>query len=122
MKKTILCIASILIYSLAAGFNVAQAQEQSEGADFRYQLTVIGTFAQAIVASEMKDNRFVIKTNAASVKVSWMVTGVRHDAYADKHRIKVEEVKAESERGYYLHPEVFNQPEEKSIEWRGILK
>jgi hypothetical protein len=85
--------------------------------DFRYQLTVIGQFAQAIVASEMKDNRFMIKTNAASVKVSWQVTGVRHDAYADKHRVKVEEDKSERERGHYLHPEVFNQPEEKSIEW-----
>jgi hypothetical protein len=85
--------------------------------DFRYQLTVIGTFAQAIIAREMKGNRFVIKTNAASVKVSWMVTGVRHDAYADRHRIKVEEDKPERERGFYLHPEVFNQPEEKSIEW-----
>ena len=85
--------------------------------DFRYQLTVIGTFAQAIVAGEMKDNRFVIKTNAATVKVSWMVTGVRHDAYAEKNRVKVEEDKSERERGYYLHPEVYNQPEEKSIEW-----
>ena len=84
---------------------------------FRYQLTVIGTFAQAIVASEMKDNRFVIKTNAPGVKVSWMVTGVRKDAYAEKHRVVVEELKAEKERGFYIHPEVFNQPEEKSIEW-----
>ena len=85
--------------------------------DFRYQLTVIGAFAQAIVAGEMKDNRFVIRTNAASVKVSWQVTGVRQDAYAEKNRVKVEEVKAEKERGFYLHPEVFNQPEEKSIDW-----
>ena len=85
--------------------------------DFRYQLTVIGTFAQAIVAAEMKDNRFIIKTDAPGVKVSWMVTGVRQDAYAEKNRVKVEELKAERERGYYIHPEVFNQPEEKSIEW-----
>ena len=85
--------------------------------DFRYQLTVIGQFAQAIVASEMKDNRFTIKTNAPTVKVSWMVTGVRQDAYAKKNRVIVEENKSEQERGHYLHPEVFNQPDEKSIEW-----
>jgi len=85
--------------------------------DFRYQLTVIGTFAQAIVASEMKDNHFVIKTNAGNVKVSWQVTGVRQDAYAKAHRINVEEDKPEKERGYYLHPDLFNQPEEKGIEW-----
>ena len=85
--------------------------------DFRYQLTVIGTFAQAIVADEIKDNRFVIRTSAPNVKVSWQVTGVRQDAYANKHRIKVEEQKAKQERGYYLHPEAFNQPEDRGVEW-----
>ena len=85
--------------------------------DFRYQLTVIGTFAQAIVASEVKDNRFSIKSNAPNVKVSWQVTGIRQDAWANKHRIPTEENKSDKERGFYLHPELFNQPEEKSVEW-----
>ncbi len=84
--------------------------------DFRYQLTVIGTFAQAIVAEEIKGNRFTIKTNAPNVKVSWQVTGIRRDAYADAHRVKVEEDKPERERGYYLHPDVFGQPEERGVE------
>jgi hypothetical protein len=85
--------------------------------DFRYQLTVIGTFAQAIVASKMKGNRFVIKTDAPNVEVSWMVTGVRQDGYANRNRVQVEVDKPEQERGYYLHPEVFNQPDEKSVQW-----
>ena len=85
--------------------------------DFRYQLTVIGEFAQAIVSHEIKDNRFVIKTTAPNVKVSWQVTGIRQDAYANNNRIKVEEDKPERERGFYLHPEVFNQPEDRGIEW-----
>ena len=85
--------------------------------DFRYQLTVIGTFAQAIVANKMKGNRFVIRTSVPNVEVSWMVTGVRQDAFAENNRVQVEVDKPEKERGYYLHPEVFNQPEEKSIEW-----
>ena len=76
-----------------------------------------GTFAQAIVGDEIKDNRFTIKTNAAKVKVSWQVTGIRQDAFANQNRIKVEEDKPERERGYYLHPEAFNQPEERGIEW-----
>jgi trimeric autotransporter adhesin len=83
--------------------------------DFRYQLTVIGTFAQAIVADEMKGNHFSIRTNAPNVKVSWQVTGVRQDAFANKNRIPVEEDKSEGERGYYLHPEAFSQPETKSV-------
>ena len=87
-------------------------------ADFRYQLTVMGeTFAQAIVTTKMNDNKFVIKTNKPKVEVSWQVTGVRHDAYANAHRIAVEEEKKGLEIGAYLHPELFGQPEEKSIEY-----
>jgi hypothetical protein len=85
--------------------------------DFGYQLTVIGTFAQAIIADKIRDNHFRIKTNAPNVEVSWQVTGVRHDAFANKHRIPVEEEKPKVERGYFLHPEAFGQPEEKSINW-----
>jgi hypothetical protein len=85
--------------------------------DFRYQLTVIGTFAQAIVAEKIKGNRLVIRTSSPNVEVSWQVTGIRQDAFANKNRIPVEEEKTEVERGYYVHPEAFNQPEEKSIQW-----
>ena len=84
--------------------------------DFRYQLTAIGTFAQAIVGQEIKGNRFTVKTSVPNVKVSWQVTGIRHDAYANMHRITVEEPKAQGERGLYLHPDAFHQPESKSIQ------
>lgn len=83
--------------------------------DFRYQLTVIGQFAQAIVASEMANDTFTIKTDKPNVKVSWQVTGIRHDAFADAHRIPVEQVKPDKERGLYLHPELFGAPVEKSV-------
>ncbi|MGC1437889.1 MAG: hypothetical protein WA847_18480 [Terriglobales bacterium] len=83
--------------------------------DFRYQLTVIGQFAQAIVKQEIENHQFTIKTNKPLVKVSWQVTGIRHDAYANRYRIPVEEDKAVGEQGYYLHPEVYGQPESKSI-------
>jgi hypothetical protein len=83
--------------------------------DFRYQLTVIGQFAQAIVAKKIAANRFVIRTSKPNVEVSWQVTGIRRDAYANAYRIPVEEDKTAQEQGYYLHPEVFGQPESKSI-------
>jgi hypothetical protein len=83
--------------------------------DFRYQLTVIGQFAQAIVKQEIENNRFTIKTNRPLVKVSWQVTGIRHDAYADAYRILVEEEKSAAEQGSYLHPEVFGKPPSKSV-------
>jgi hypothetical protein len=85
--------------------------------DFRYQLTVIGQFAQAIVASEITDGRFSIKTDKPNVKVSWQVTGIRQDAWANAHRIPVEQQKPELERGFYLHPELYGAPEEKGVLW-----
>jgi hypothetical protein len=85
--------------------------------DFRYQLTAIGTFAQAIVAQEIKVNSFTIKTNAPNVKVCWQVTGTRHDAYANRHRIPVEEQKPEDERGLYLHPDAFNKSEDRGVQF-----
>ena len=83
--------------------------------DFRYQLTVIGQFAQAIVAEKMADNRFVIRTDKPSVEVSWQVTGIRQDAFANENRIPLEVDKAESERGQYLHPTAFGQPEDRRV-------
>ena len=85
--------------------------------DFRYQLTVIGQFAQAIIAEEISDNRFSIETDKPNVKVSWQVTGVRKDNWANAHRIQVEIEKSADERGKYLHPEEFGQPVEKSMNW-----
>jgi hypothetical protein len=83
--------------------------------DFRYQLTVIGQFAQAIVAQEIANNRFTIQTDKPSVKVSWQVTGIRHDAYAEAHRVVVEEDKPAAERGTYLHPELFTpKPDDRA--------
>jgi hypothetical protein len=83
--------------------------------DFRYQLTVIGQFAQAIVKREIENNRFTIKTDKPSVKVSWQVTGIRHDAYADAYRIPVEENKPSQEQGHFLHPELFGASEQQAI-------
>lgn len=90
---------------------------QALNRDFRYQLTVIGEFAQAIVSQEIKGNRFQIRTDKPQVKVSWQVTGIRRDAWAEAHRIPVEESKPEKERGFYLYPELYGQPAEQSVEW-----
>jgi len=77
--------------------------------DFRYQLTVIGQFALAMVSEEIKRNEFAIRTEPGRVKVCWQVTGVRKDAWAEANRIPVEEAKPKAERGRYLHPELFGK-------------
>jgi hypothetical protein len=85
--------------------------------DFRYQLTVIGVFAQAMVSREIENHQFQIRTNLANVKVSWQVTGVRRDAYAQAHPLVVEQKKEERLRGFYIHPDLYGAAEEKQIEW-----
>lgn len=90
--------------------------------DFRYQLTVVDDgysddFVLAkIVGGGVHDNQFALRTSAPGVKVSWQVTGIRQDAWANAHRIPVEELKPESERGYYLHPELYGLGEDRNME------
>lgn len=76
--------------------------------EFRYQLTAIGAPAPGLyVAQEVRDNVFAIAGGQPGMRVSWQVTGIRHDAWADQNRIPVEEVKSPTERGKYLTPEAF---------------
>jgi hypothetical protein len=83
--------------------------------DFRYQLTVLGQFAQAIVSREIAGNSFEIHTDKPGVKVSWQVTGIRQDAYAEANPIVVEQAKPAAEQGMYLYPAGFGAGEEKRI-------
>ncbi len=72
--------------------------------DVRYQLTSMGSPQPRLyIAREVKGNRFKISGGRANGKVSWLVTGVRQDAWANDHRIPNEEDKLEK-RGTYLYP------------------
>lgn len=82
---------------------------QSLNKDFRYQLTCINEFAQAIVGEKIRNNQFTIRTDKPNVEVSWMVTGVRQDPLANKYRIKDVVDKPESEKGTYLVPELYGK-------------
>jgi len=81
--------------------------------DFRYQLTTVGQFAQAMIATEINDGKFTIQTDKPNVKVSWMVTGIRHDAWANAHRIPTEEEKPADKKGQYMHPELYGAAAQK---------
>ncbi|MFQ5604346.1 MAG: hypothetical protein ACE5HS_13845 [bacterium] len=85
--------------------------------DFRYQLTAIGAPGPNLyVAEEISGNRFRIAGGTPGMKVSWQVTGIRQDAFANAHRIPVEEDKPHLERGKYLNPKELGMPETMSIE------
>src|ERR671925_465421 len=106
--------------------------------DFRYQLTAIGAPGPNLYISEEissdgvttyysnssnnsnknknnSNSRFKIAGGTSGMKVSWQVTGIRKDPWANAHRIPVEEDKPAKERGYYTYPELYGQPEEKGI-------
>ncbi len=88
---------------------------QALNRDFRYQLTPMGQFAQVIVGQKIKGNRFLIRTDKPNVEVSWQVTGIRNDAYARQHRIRVEETKLGADRGKYLYPAGFGAGPNRQI-------
>lgn len=84
---------------------------ESLNTDFRYQLTCIGQFAQAIISHEIQNRQFAIKTDKPNVKVSWQVTGIRQDAYAKAHPLEVEQDKPQDKQGTYLNPVEHGMPE-----------
>jgi hypothetical protein len=88
---------------------------ESLNIDFRYQLTVMGQFAQAIVKDEISGNSFTIQTDKPNVKVSWQVTGVRNDPWAQQNRIEAEVEKQSVEKGRYLHPGLYGKSADKGM-------
>jgi hypothetical protein len=106
--------------------------------DFRYQLTAIGApgpnlyIAEEISAADRMNtdynnnnrisnnnnnnkNHFKIAGGTSGMKVSWQITGIRKDPWANAHRVQVEEDKPDKERGHYLHPDLYGQPAENGI-------
>ncbi len=85
--------------------------------EFRYQLTCIGGFAPVYVAEEVSGNRFQIAGGVPGGKVSWQVTGIRQDPFAEANRIPLEVEKRPEERGLYLHPEVHGLTRDSGIDY-----
>ncbi len=86
--------------------------------DFRYQLTAVGAPGPNLyISQKIENNKFKISGGQQGMEVSWQVTGVRKDAYAEKHRILVEENKTGDEDGRYIFPELFGASKEKGIQY-----
>jgi len=104
----------------AKGFATVRLPEwfQALNRSFRYQLTILGHApwdTQARVWNEIAHNRFTIRTNHPNIRVSWQVTGVRHDRYAHANRTQVVVPKARADQGKYLHPELYGKPASDAI-------
>ncbi len=91
--------------------------------DFRYQLTAIGAPGPNLhIAERIAGNRFRIAGGSAGMEVSWQVTGVRRDPFAQAHRIEVEADKPQEERGKYLYAREYGEPESMGVEYEEMQK
>lgn len=107
----------------AQGYAVVQLPDyfESINRDFRYQLTVIDSsddFVLAKVVREIQNNRFVIRTSKPFIKVSWRFEAVRNDRWVQEYGYQTEQPKPDEHRGKYLHPELYGQPKEMGIRYR----
>jgi hypothetical protein len=84
--------------------------------DFRYQITCIGGFANIYIAEKVNKNKFKIAGGVDGLEISWQVTGIRKDAYAEKNRIPIEEDKKGNVKGKYMHPEAFGLSKDRGID------
>lgn len=85
--------------------------------DFRYQLTPIGGWAPLYIAEKIQGNRFKIAGGEPGLEVSWQVTGIRHDVWAEQNRIRVEEDKPGEEKGLYLYPRGYGRPDTEMVDY-----
>ncbi len=89
---------------------------EAENRDFRYQLTAIGGPARDLyVARKIENGEFRIAGGVAGMEVSWLITAVRNDRWAQANPLVVEPEKPPAEKGYYRHPELFGAPAEKQV-------
>jgi hypothetical protein len=85
--------------------------------DFRYQLSCVGSYAPVYIGEKISNNRFKISGGRPGLEVSWQVTGVRKDAFAEAHRIRVEENKKVTDQGKYLYPTEWGKLESSGIDY-----
>lgn len=91
--------------------------------DFRYQLTALGSPAPNLrVKDKLTAGAFTIGGAAAGQEVSWLLTGIRRDAFAEANPMLVEEDKAPEQRGRYLQPAAYGLPPEKGVDWELIQR
>ena len=79
-SMTSICNGNVVTDHHGVAYIDLPAHFDAANRDIRYQLTVVGQFAQAIVLRKVHNNRFTIKTEKPHVEVSWQVTGMRNDA------------------------------------------
>jgi hypothetical protein len=85
--------------------------------EFTYQLTPLGaSMPDLYISQEIQGNTFQISGGVADMKVSWAVTAIRNDPYIQSSQHPVEAPKPAFEKGTYLFPQGYGQPESSGLE------
>ena len=109
---------TVVLDTNGQGWAELPAYFQSINREFSYQLTAIGApMPDLHVAREIQGTRFKIAGGKPGQKVSWQVMGIRNDPFVRKHGAPVEVEKPAEHRGKYLHPELYDMPEELGIHY-----
>lgn len=58
--------------------------------NLKYHLTCIGGYAKVYISKEMENGKFEIAGGKKGMKISWQVTGTRHDTFARENPLQVE--------------------------------
>ena len=93
--------------------------------EFSYVLTPIGAAANLFVKTEIDaTGKFSIAGGNSGMKVSWYVYADRNDLFVQQHpeNVSVERMKPSAQKGKYMMPALYNQPEEKGVFYSGKLK
>lgn len=92
--------------------------------DFRYQLTVIDESEDDFIFAKVyrkigveAEGQFTIKTSMPNIEVSWQVTGIREDAWAEQNRSEVVVEKTAAQKGKFVHPAAWGLPAERDINY-----
>lgn len=88
---------------------------ESVNTNFSYNLTPIGAAVNLYIKEKINNGQFVIAGGNPNMEVSWTVYAERNDAYLQTYpNAKAVEVE-KRQKGKYIHPELYGQPEENSM-------
>jgi hypothetical protein len=100
------------------GSGVEGASDSSRGVG-GFSTTGLGVFGSCEagfgLAGSSNNAAVYAHNNSPGMKVSWQVTGIRQDAWANAHPLPVEEEKPPAEQGHYLDPTLYGESDERHI-------
>ena len=82
-----------------------------------YQLTPVGGYAPLYIKEKVVNGQFLVGGGAPGMEVSWIIHVERNDPYMQQHPEKrnVEVEKEDWNKGKYLQPVLYKQPDDKRI-------